>query len=67
MTSAHRSFFLRAVLMFGVFTPLLAQAATPAKRLLLDNDGNSTFSTLSPDFKRDIDEVVSACPPNITT
>ena len=53
--------------MFGVFTPLLAQAVTPAKRLLLDNDGNSTFSTLSPDFKRDIDEVVSACPPNITT
>ena len=45
---------------------LLADAA-PAKRLLLDHDGHSTFSTLSPDFRRDIDEVVAACPPNVTT
>lgn len=46
---------------------LIAAAATPAKRLLLDNDGHSTFSTLSPDFRRDIDEIVAACPPNVTT
>jgi hypothetical protein len=47
-------------------TVLTAGAAAP-KRILLDNDGNSTFGTLSPDFRRDIDEVVAACPPNVTT
>jgi hypothetical protein len=67
MHSAPRSLFLHVVLLLGVFAPSLASAAAPAKRLLLDNDGNSTFSTLSPDFKRDIDEVVASCPPNITT
>ena len=67
MTSARRSYFFRVVCLLGAFALQFAHAATPAKRLLLDNDGNSTFSTLSPDFKRDIDEVVSACPPNITT
>ncbi len=46
---------------------LTAAGAAPAKRLLLDHDGHSTFSTLSPDFRRDIDEVVAACPPNVTT
>jgi len=45
----------------------VAADAAPAKRLLLDHDGHSTFSTLSPDFRRDIDEVVAACPPNVTT
>jgi hypothetical protein len=45
---------------------LTAEAAAP-KRILLDNDGNGTLGMLSPDFRRDIDEVVAACPPNVTT
>jgi hypothetical protein len=48
-------------------TTVLTAAAAVPKRLLLDNDGNSTFGILSPDFRRDIDEVVAACPPNVTT
>ena len=45
---------------------LTAEAKAP-KRILLDNDGNGTLGTLSTDFRRDIDEVVAACPPNVTT
>lgn len=55
-----------SVFILLVMTVLSAEAAAP-KRILLDNDGNSTFGTLSPDFRRDIDEVVAACPPNVTT
>lgn len=42
-------------------------AAEPVRRMILDHDGNNTFAILSPDFRRDIDEVVASCPPNITT
>jgi hypothetical protein len=46
---------------------LTAVGAAPTKRLLLDNDGHSTFAMLTADYKRDIDEVVAECPANVTT
>lgn len=36
-------------------------------RLLLDDDGHNVFSMLSEDFRKDIDEAVAECPPNVTT
>jgi hypothetical protein len=36
-------------------------------RLLLDNDGHNLFSTLTTDYRRDIDDEVAACASNITT
>jgi hypothetical protein len=58
-----RRFWCALLFLLGI----AAASAAPAKRLLLDHDGHSTFSTLSPDFRCDIDEVVAACPPNVTT
>ncbi len=52
----------------GAATPAPAlPTPPPARRLILDHDGHSTFSTLSADFRRDIDEVVGDCPPNVST
>jgi len=36
-------------------------------RLLLDDDGHNVFSTLSEDYRKDIDDAVGECPPNVTT
>lgn len=57
---------LRAVLI-ALAAAVTAFAAPAARRLILDHDGHNTFSTLTADYRRDIDEVVDACPPNVTT
>lgn len=36
-------------------------------RLLLDDDVHNVVSLLSTDYRKDIDEVVAECPPNVTT
>ncbi|MCF7734218.1 MAG: hypothetical protein K9M98_02760 [Cephaloticoccus sp.] len=36
-------------------------------RLLLDDDGHNVFSTLSEDYRKDIEEAVAECPPKVTT
>lgn len=57
-----------ACLIIGVAGLLtVMSAAEPTRRLILDHDGHNTFSTLSPDFRRDIDDVVTECPANVTT
>ena len=48
--------------------PLVA-ADPPARqhRFLLDHDGHAQFSTLTADYRADIDERVKEIPPNVTT
>lgn len=41
--------------------------ASSPRRLLLDNDGHNLFSTLTTDFRRDIDDEVDACASSVTT
>lgn len=55
----------RSLLAAGLLPFLLA--AEPARRLILDHDGNNTFAILSSDYRRDIDDVVASCPANVTT
>lgn len=45
----------------------LHAAAPPARRFIIDYDGHNMFSTLTPDFRRDIDEFVAVLPANVTT
>ena len=47
----------------------LAAAEVPARphRLILDHDGHAQFSTLTTDFRADIDEEVREIPANVTT
>ena len=47
----------------------LAAADAPARphRLMLDHDGHAQFSTLTTDFRADIDEEVREIPANVTT
>jgi len=47
----------------------LAAAETPArqKRLLIDHDGHLLFSTLTTDYRADVDEEVREIPANVTT
>ena len=56
------------VLALVAVAPLLA-AAAPARphRLLIDHDGHLLFSTLTTDFRADVDEEVREIPANVTT
>ncbi len=49
--------------------PLAGFATEPARqrRLLIDHDGHLLFSTLTPDYKADVDEQVRELPANVTT
>ncbi|RFC48959.1 MAG: hypothetical protein DUW69_001062 [Verrucomicrobia bacterium] len=54
--------------MLGLALPLAA-AETPARphRLLIDHDGHLLFSTLTTNFRADVDEEVREIPANVTT
>ncbi len=49
--------------------PLLALADPPSRphRLLIDHDGHLLFSTLTTDYRADVDEEVRELPANVTT
>ena len=53
----------------SVFNPSLPAADAPARqhRLLVDHDGHAQFSTLTSDYRADIDERVREIPANVTT
>ena len=59
---------LVVVLALSVGSPLFA-ADAPARqrRLLVDHDGHLLFSTLTPDYRADVDEQVRELPDNVTT
>ncbi len=56
------------ILALAAVAPLLAVAA-PARpqRFILDHDGHAQFSTLTTDFRADLDEEVQEIPANVTT
>ena len=53
----------------GVIALPLAAADAPARprRLLIDHDGHLLFSTLTADYRADVDEEVRELPANVTT
>lgn len=67
VSALPRLLALTVLLAAALSNAAAAPAPAAARRLILDHDGHSTFSTLSTDYRRDIDEVVDACPPNVTT
>ena len=48
-------------------SPAAEVASSRERRLLVDHDGHALFSTLTSDYKTDVDELVGDLPPNVTT
>jgi hypothetical protein len=55
------------LLLVATYSSAAEDASPRERRLLVDHDGHALFSTLTTDYKADIDELVGELPPNVTT
>jgi hypothetical protein len=55
------------VLLIAAYSHAADDAAGRERRLIVDHDGHALFSTLTFNYKADIDELVGDLPPNVTT